>query len=172
MFRKILGAVVAGAAMMTAMPVKATTYIITYTGHVSSGRDFSGLFGAPNTDLSGLAYKSVYTLEYPLPGAIAYSDGIKTSTKGGSYYGTPTPMSAVFTLKNTNIYFTGSNLSESFNINGLGNPYQYGYDQIWHLVNDHYGVVNNYSSNKYMLNYILNNVNNINNVTGLPVSIY
>ncbi|MBB6122313.1 PEPxxWA-CTERM sorting domain-containing protein [Sphingobium subterraneum] len=85
---------------MATVPAEAATYLITYKGHVTSGVDYTGDFGvSPGSSLVGLAYTAVYTLTYPLAGALEYNDGVLHYVDGGvTGGGSPSPVSAIFTM--------------------------------------------------------------------------
>lgn len=157
MFRKLLGAAVVGAAMMAAMPARAATYIITYTGHVSSGYDSTGVFGSINADLTGVAYKSVYTLTYQLPGAYYYDDGVVGSAFGGQVYGAPTPVSADLTINGVTKTVSGNYLGAASQHNKFpplpSGSLPNGYDEISHDAEDNQLIGNN-----YLISFVRNNI--------------
>lgn len=75
-------------------PANAARVDITYTGTVSTGYDFTGVFG-PNFDLSGMSYTAVYTLDTGVAADFEESAPFFEEFRGGSAYGLPSPLSAV-----------------------------------------------------------------------------
>ena len=95
-----------------AQPAAATTILITYTGTVSSGYDFSGVFGASTTSLTGDTFKSVYTLTYPTTGVTDYNIGSTHYVKGGSDFSTLSPVSGQLTINGITQSFDGKVVGE------------------------------------------------------------
>ena len=91
-------------------PASAATILITYTGTVSSGMDETGVFGAAATDLTGKAFTSVYTLNYPIFGAADVSGTNYHETYGGAIYGSNTvsPLSAQITINGVTKSLSGA----------------------------------------------------------------
>lgn len=85
-------AVVASA--MTA-PAEASTYLITYTGTVTSGYDQTGVFGNGQSNLTGKEFNAVYTLNYPAPVASETNDGTRREIYSGSVYSAASVISSV-----------------------------------------------------------------------------
>lgn len=107
------------AATALAAPADAATYVITYTGTVSAGTDYTGVFGAPGGDLTGLSYTQVFTLTFPTPGATIVDNGITAYTYGGTSAGTPSPLFAALTLAGTTRTM-GENEARAYQ-NNMGN---------------------------------------------------
>jgi len=156
-FGKLMGAAVTAAAMMIAAPVQAATYIITYTGHVSSGYDRTGVFGTPDRDLSGSAYTSKYFLTFPTLGAYYSSAVPAVLTYGGSQVGLPSPLTGSLTINGVTKSIAGNYFSKTYQTNGLPNP-QYGYDVLYSDVEDYF-----YNGN-YIIQYMVyNEIYSLNN---------
>ena len=132
--RKAYAAFLLSAAVV-ASPAEAATYVITYTGHVTSGYDQTGVFGTAGANLAGLAFTAVYTLTAPMPGAQTYNDGITGYIAGGTDYARPSPMSGTITIGGLTFSNVGNSASETRQVNGLTNP-SYGIDQIFHYANN------------------------------------
>lgn len=105
---KKLAAIAALACAAAAGQAQANVYVITTIGHVIEGTDPNGVFGSPTIDLTGVAYKAVYTVTDPLPGAYFYDDGTRYYLEGGSFNGTPSPVSAKITINGTTKSISGN----------------------------------------------------------------
>lgn len=75
--------------VMAAASANASTQVATYTGTLASGYDYTGLFGAANTDLTGDTYVAKYTYDVsqgdlfiPTPGETVFYFG---ALAGNSY---------------------------------------------------------------------------------------
>ena len=78
----------------------------TFTGVVASGFDYAGEFGAPNTDLTGVGYTAVYTID----DSVASQQSINpnyTSVYGGTLPAGANPLSATLTINGTTVLVTG-----------------------------------------------------------------
>lgn len=106
-------AALAIAGLMLAQPASARLKQAVWTGTISSGFDTKGIFGAPNTDLAGASYTSVYRYDTAVGNRAITPD--YDSLWGGSAYGVPSPVSVAnitinghrydFTLgQNDNVY--------------------------------------------------------------------
>lgn len=91
---KTLGAVIAAGALAWAGGAHAGTWIATYKGHVNGGYDATGVFGAAESDLSGLAFTATFTYDLELGSVGPLGDGeaadfallTSTLTIGGGIY--------------------------------------------------------------------------------------
>jgi PEP-CTERM motif. len=87
--------------MSIASSAPAATFLITYTGTISSGYDTTGKFGPPATDLTGVPYRAVYTLTDPKPGATSVRfgpDEFGTEESSTFGYGKANPLTGVLTI--------------------------------------------------------------------------
>jgi hypothetical protein len=153
--RAIVAALVLGSAAVTA-PAKATIYRITYTGVVTDGYA-AGAFGFGYSDLSGLSFKAVYTLNFPTPGAFTFVNENFAETLGGDVSATPSPVSARLTVNGVSENFDGNWYGYALLQNGLGT--YIGSDGIGNQVNDYVndGMVYH---NSYLVNSVYSSVNN------------
>lgn len=135
-------------------PASAATYLITYTGTVSSGVDSTGVFGTKWTNLAGNSFTVVYTLTSPQPGSETYSSGPTAYARGGSSSGTISPVSATITIKGITQTIDGSSFGQAYQFNDASD------DSVSH-------VAQQYSLNEtsYVNNTISSSVNNIVNST-------
>ena len=135
-------------------PASAATYLITYTGTVSSGVDSTGVFGTKWTNLAGNNFTVVYTLTSPQPGSETYSAGPTAYTRGGSSSGTISPVSATITIKGITQTIDGTAFGQAYQFNDASG------DSVSH-------VAQQYSLNEtsYVNNTISSSVNNIVNST-------
>ncbi len=84
---RLLAAAVAAAGLLAAMPAAAVVKIAKYTGTVAHGYDQTGVFGAPNTDLTGYSWVATYTYDRAL-GGYQFTDGVSyDNSYGGAGYG-------------------------------------------------------------------------------------
>ena len=104
------GALVAAVLLMTSVqPAAAATFLITYTGTVSSGIDKDGDFGTAGADLTGSAYTAVFTMDDATPGLTRYHTDTFDQIIGGDYsYHTASPLSAVLRLNGHTLNFAGT----------------------------------------------------------------
>lgn len=146
------------AAMALPVTANAATYLITYTGTVTSGFDYDGLFGAANTSLTGQAFTTVYTLTAPLPGAAEGIGSGYSITAGGTLYGVPSPLSGEITINSFSQLVGGNYQGEAAQYDEMGSPP--GYDKISHYALDK--TINGLMiDNGNIYNYIKSHVNNI-----------
>jgi hypothetical protein len=114
-------AAVAALAFAAAQPAAAAIITVTATGTLSSGFDQSGLFGSPNTDLTGAVFSTVYTYDTAngvyeaYPNSEAVSGGIHQNNT------IPSPGSAVITVNG--VTATNSGNVGSLLVAGSGNQY-------------------------------------------------
>ena len=67
--KSILHILAAGLAMAVATaPTAASVKIATYSGTISTGTDFTGVFGTAGQDLAGVSYITTYTYDFSLGG--------------------------------------------------------------------------------------------------------
>jgi len=157
--RTIAAALLLGGAVL-AQPASAASYLITYTGTVSSGYDQTDVFGLGGTDLTGQAFKAVYTLTDPTPGAYVYNDGFAGYTYGGTDYGAgiPSPLSAKITINGITKAISGDQEGFAYQVDGLLTSS--GYDQVYHFAYDYlYG--GSRQTQDYLYNSVYSYVNNI-----------
>ena len=111
--RSISIAAVAALAVATfSASAHATTVTATFTGTVASGFDTTGVFGAPNTDLTGETFTAVFT-EVDGPGVGQYFPGFQDYLYGGtSNPGTVSPVTGVLTINGFTVNFPGLEFSE------------------------------------------------------------
>jgi hypothetical protein len=84
---RTLTVAVAAAGLLAAMPAAAVVKIAKYTGTVANGYDTTGVFGAPNTDLTGYSWVATYTYDRSL-GFYQFTDGVSYDySYGGPGYG-------------------------------------------------------------------------------------
>lgn len=88
-------------------PSRATQYLISYNGVLTSGLDTTGMFYAPNTDLVGKSIQMDFVLTLPTPGAISATNGISNRLYGGASYGAPSPLAASVTINGVTQYNDG-----------------------------------------------------------------
>jgi hypothetical protein len=86
---KVLGVTAFLALVGFTFPASATIIEVTYTGTVSYGFDSTGVFGSPNTDLGGDAYKATYLFDTTL--GYTLSNPAYNYALGGSEYPLPLP---------------------------------------------------------------------------------
>ena len=134
---------------LTVQPASAATILITYTGTVSSGTDETGVFGAAATDLTGKAFTSVYTLNYPTSGAIDVSGTSVHEYYGGTAYASNSvsPLSAQITINGVTKSLSGT-FGGFHYLSTLASPS--GFAQISDIVfgSDQNSVVSNYIDSK------------------------
>lgn len=103
---------------LTVQPASAATILITYTGTVNSGMDTTGVFGAAATDLTGKAFTSVYTLNYPTFGVADINGSNSHETYGGALFNNASPLSAQITIngvtKSLSGAFSGDHFLQTF----------------------------------------------------------
>ena len=88
----------AALSVMTPIAAQAAQFLITYSG-TTSGRDFTGVFGDANSFINEAAFKAVYTLTLPTPGAVEQTDGSTFYRLfGGTLHGTSSPIFAELTI--------------------------------------------------------------------------
>jgi hypothetical protein len=127
---KILG-VVAALAFSIASPAMADIVYVTYTGTVSAGTDFTGVFGPSSTLLDGASYTLTYTFDTSR--GIFTSDASASQLAGGPGFGPAifnpysSPGSAVLTINGHSV---------SFNANP--NPPSQGYSEYYVVNNGSY----------------------------------
>jgi hypothetical protein len=80
---KLASGVIASTALMAAAPASATMLVATYTGTISNGHDYTGVFGAANSNLTGDSYTAIYLID-TTKGYQSYSGGIDTAEGGSS----------------------------------------------------------------------------------------
>ena len=145
-------------AILAAAPAEAAQYVITYTGTVYSSYDQTGEFGAANSSLDGLAFKAVYTLTAPLPGAYTSDDGTTAQIFGGTGSGSPSPVSGSITINGNSVNFEGDYYGVAYQSNG--NVGSGGSDTIEHSAEDYISDGERYRFH-YVYNYITSGVNDI-----------
>lgn len=152
--------------MAFATPVNAAEYIITYEGTISSGYDQTGVFGAIG-DLTGQAFKIVYTLTARLPTAYSKTGANYFRSYGGTGYGNDSPLSALISVGGTSFqidgqYYGHTQILDNFNgFDGLihesrhfyesGNDvaYNFVYSTLYSTINDFISSVDYSSSLEY-----------------------
>lgn len=77
-----LGGFVLGIAMLGGAAAHAAVVLQTYSGTVTSGNDFAGLFGPPLTDLAGKPFVAVFEVDTSLG---SFSSGPTAFPPGGSF---------------------------------------------------------------------------------------
>lgn len=87
--RLVRFAAAAAAAMSLASTAQASTFVVTFTGTVSSGTDGAGIFGTAGADLTGLAYTATYLVD---DATVHEEPNGYSVAEGGAYYGTVTPI--------------------------------------------------------------------------------
>lgn len=86
---RTLTVAVAAAGLLAAMPAAAIVKIATYSGIVSNGYDQTGVFVAPDTDLTGYTWVAKFTYDKTL-GAVQATDGVTYDlSAGGTGLGSP-----------------------------------------------------------------------------------
>ena len=108
MIRKFFCPLLLLAGGLTVQPASAATILITYTGTVSYGMDTTGVFGTAATDLTGKAFTSVYTLNYPTFGAADISGTTYHETQGGAFFNNASPQSAQITINGVTKSLSGA----------------------------------------------------------------
>jgi hypothetical protein len=119
MKRMIIAAGVTALAFGLSAPAQALTYVATYTGYISGGADFVGLFGTPDS-LAGQSFTAVYT----------YVDYDWT-------------MTAKLTIKGQSYDFSGNVVQEAYAYNFFPTG---GADMMRHYVYDYDGSNSAYMS--------------------------
>ena len=104
------GAVLAlGLSALGAASADAAIIVTTYRGVVDAGYDQTGIFGAANASLGGMAYTAVYTTDDATPGALAVSFPTVSFIAGGTYNShRPTPTTATLTVNGHTVSIDGS----------------------------------------------------------------
>lgn len=111
--RNLVRAAIFLASLSMVQPANAATLFFTYKGTVSSGSDYSNVFGlGSGANIIGQAYTSVYTLTYPSPGALNYSTSSLNILYGGNYYSVPNPVSGQITINGVTRKFSGGLFSQ------------------------------------------------------------
>lgn len=106
---RIVAAAVAAAGILSAMPAAAVVKIATFSGTVTYGYDTTGVFGAANTDLTGVSWVTTYTYDRTL-GGNQFTDSYRDESWGGLGYGNfSSPIiSASITINGVTKYITGA----------------------------------------------------------------
>lgn len=97
-----VGGIVLGIALLGGAAAHAAVVLQTYSGTVTSGNDFAGLFGPPSSDLTGKRFIAVFTIDttrgnfssgptvFPPGGLFAQLAG--GSSSSDPYFGAPSPV--------------------------------------------------------------------------------
>lgn len=114
-------------AALLAVPAQAVLRIATYTGHVLSAYDVTGVFGAANTDLTGRSYTAKYYYDTSL--GVRDGDGIiYEQTRGGPTFGASSPI--------TFATLTISGITQNFGSQVLSSGILIANNQVRHFIND------------------------------------
>ena len=116
-------------ALAVAQPASAAIYQVTVTGKVASGFDQKGLFGAPNTDLTGAAFSLVEYFDTETGQINMHGYGVF----GGTGSTGPSPGYGSLTINGLPIGLTGEYLAYMFA------PSSYNPAQVYLLHYDHVG---------------------------------
>lgn len=111
---RVVGAATLAALFLGAPSAGAAIVGVTYTGTVSAGFDQIGLFGSPNSDLTGDSYQVTYTFNTMI--GTYFSTPTESSASGGTSVGTASP--------SLGVTVTINGVSVSSNLNGY-------FDQIY-----------------------------------------
>ena len=130
------GTLVAAVLFMTSVqPAAAATFLITYTGTVSSGIDKDGDFGTAGADLTGSAYTAIFTMDDATPGLTRYHTDTFDQIVGGDYgFHTPSPLSAVFKLNGHTVHFAGTDYGGAGQFFNYDEPNELLYNGVFHDV--------------------------------------
>lgn len=106
MRQTLRSALVVAAIAMSPVAASAASATYTVTGKVHSSVNNTGEFGLSGvSSLDGLSYTAVFTVTVPTVGAEYTEVGdYFSNTQGGGYYGTPSPVSSVFTLNGVSLF--------------------------------------------------------------------
>jgi len=97
------------AALSLAAPAEAKVVYITYQGTVQSGEDVTGELFHPNTDLTGMAFTSVFTVNTSANSKDDSGPPFMAGRIGGSLVGYESPIQkAVFSIAGKRVDLTGS----------------------------------------------------------------
>lgn len=133
---------------------QAAEYLITYTGTVTAASGDGSAFGVSSaTDLDGMSYTAVFTLNYPDSGATTYGNASITETYGGPAWGNDSPLSAEITINNQEYYINAELYSDEYK--------EYGIDYT--LLYD--AVLQSYSNGIYFYSYYTDNAFNSTNLS-------
>jgi hypothetical protein len=114
-----------------ASPASATMVRVTYTGTVSSGYDYAGgVFGPPNTSLTGDPYTASYLFDTTL-GITLSSPNLNYAYGGSAYGAVPSPsLSAVLTINGGTLTMVGSYISDIYgNDSGISEAFHWARDR-------------------------------------------
>ncbi len=140
-----------------AAPLSAAIVQVEYTGTVSDGYDFTGVFGTANTFLTGAAYTANYTFDTTI--GLTETDWYYNRVSGGTYYGNLSPsLGATITINGNTVSVLGTAFGYLTGVN-VGN-----FSQVYHDVNDLVDTGTGY------IQTILNN-GITNNNGALPISL-
>lgn len=129
-------------AMSLAVPASAATMQAVYTGTVDYGTDYSGVFGAAGSDLTGLNYTATYV--YNSTGPLTYTDANTDGAYGGTNYSTaPQTYSAKLRINGVTFSFDTSFYSYAYVFSDLASYTQLN-NQVYDGTGNHYGNFFNY----------------------------
>lgn len=95
-------------ALSATLPAQAATMQVTYSGMISSGVDTSGLFGAAQGDLGGVAYVLSFLYDTGI-GGVDLSMPLFETLSGGSSTGVlPAPVNASLRVNGTDVMLSGA----------------------------------------------------------------
>jgi hypothetical protein len=132
MVKKLLlsAALVAGS-MFSAAAVNAQTATITVTGNILNGYDKAGAFGSPNSNLTGLPFSAIFTVQ-PKAG-----DTVINTPSLSYLFGTggASPVTAALSI-GTGTYYFGGKLSGSALASNGASPGTIGVDGLYYSSED------------------------------------
>lgn len=108
-------------ALFAATPSEAATYLITYTGVVTTGADLTGIFGTAGADLTGSNFTAVFTLNTSAVGAYSYSESNRSGIFGGTNVIGASPVSGTITINGITHYSSGSSAGRAEQYDGYPN---------------------------------------------------
>ena len=165
MKRHIALGIAATLTVAAAAPATAAKYTIKYWGTIDSGNDSTGVFGPAATSLVGQAFTAQFTLTDPTPGAHSYARANRDGIGGGTYFGTPSPVSGSYTINGKTIAIAGDFLAYAIQwdhaVNGDGNIF----DQVAHQAYDKIEIGNySYKASVSLFAYSFGNIVNSTNI--------
>ncbi len=125
----------------------AALFKITYTGTITSGFDYGGMFYAPGTDLTGVPYSDEFILDTST-GAMSFDNGVTSSIDGLNNF---SPITAKLTINGVSFQYgnkplTHGSASQSNFFDGSNHAV---YDEVSHYVQDFdNGAYFNYNWNR------------------------
>jgi PEP-CTERM motif len=124
-------------AILTALatPALAATLTFVVSGATTDGYDQTGVFGSPDTILTGKPFSVSFQYDYDAGLAQSFTNGPVYGDLAGAFYGNRNPLSASVQLNNVTKAIEGTFSQEVYLVAGLKEP-NFRYDRIAFFIRD------------------------------------